>query len=104
VVEEPEPDLSDESENEEEDDVEVIAPPPPLPPVVIVKAPDGRIPPRKNVPIEVVEYEGAEDMFVREEPTINGMLVGKKGDVGLGFSGAMDYPSDWTAKYEADSA
>jgi hypothetical protein len=85
---------------EEDDDVQVQAPPPVIPPVVIPK----NAPPRKNVPITVIAYEDPESMFLREEPSLRKMEFGKKGDMGMGFSGDMVYPDEWKQKFESDSA
>lgn len=83
----------------------VMAKPPPDPPVRMVK-PLGLdfIPPRKNLPVEVVSYDSAEDQFKRTEPTITNLGISKKGVLSVSFSNSMQMLDSWKAKYEQDKA
>jgi len=87
-----------------EEEAEVInePPPPEVPPVFVFKKPDGTIPPRKNQPVAVVEYNDVADVFAREEPTLRKMTIGKKGELGINFSNDMEFPDAWTNKFKRD--
>ena len=105
-----EPALEEEIDTDNEDsikpDEEVVnAPPvPTLPPTFVFKKPDGTIPPRKNQPVAVVEYSDPADLFLRIEPTMRKISMGKKGNMGVNFSNDMNFPDDWEAKAKSDAA
>ena len=86
-------------------DEDVVNPPPKpfIPPTMVVKNDDGSIPPRKNMPVDVVEYEDEGDLFVAVEPTVRKMTVGKTGDMGINFSSGMVYPEEWIEKAASDA-
>lgn len=88
------------------EEVDVVIPPPKLviPPMFVPKPLDGSIPPpRQNLPIAVVAYEDPADMYIREEPTLRKMEIGKEGDLGINFSSDMVYPDEWSSKLQSDT-
>jgi len=54
------------------------------------------------LPIEVVTYSNPDDLFVRTEPTIRNIAIGKKGELGLSFSNDMVWPDEWKSKFKTD--
>jgi len=54
------------------------------------------------MPIEVVAYENAEDLFIRTEPTLRTMTIDKKGELGMAFSNEMVWPDEWQSKFQSD--
>ena len=69
----------------------------------VPKTETGELVTRKDAPVILVEYENQEDLFVREEPTLRKMEVGKEGELDINFSSDMAFPDEWQSKLESDS-
>ena len=54
------------------------------------------------MPIEVVTYSNPNDLFVKTEPTIRIIAMGKKGELELSFSNDMVWPDEWQEKFKTD--
>jgi len=87
----------------EEDNYESVPAVPKIPPVLVFRAPGApRPPPRKNVPVAIVEYNNLADKFAKTEPTLRKTDMNKKGTVGMKFSEPMEFPEAWVSKFEND--
>jgi len=80
-----------------------IAPPPAVPPTIIFRTDDGELVPRKDQPVTLVDYDKAEDLFKKEEPTLRKMMVNKEGGLDINFSNDMAFPDEWSSKLESDT-
>ena len=105
--EEPEDDRPEEEKAKEVGYDEYAAPkpkPPPAPPVKVFRPPGQTyIPPRKNVPVDVVAYDNPEDQFLRQEPTISRLGIDKNSVVRVDFTNPMKMLAPWKIKAERDA-
>lgn len=98
-------------QEEEEDETELgydeyadmRAKAPPDPPLQMTRPPSSNfIPPRKNMPVEVVAYDDPEDLFTRQEPTISRMSMSNTGMLTIDFSHNMHMLHLWEIKQKRD--